>query len=122
MRWLKWLPVLLAAVVVGLSPSKASAVGKQPTAVGTGGAAASVDPLATQAAIDVPLLLAYGDGDLTRNFAGAFGHVSWRHISARFVGKIAREVYRFADYSSGFSATVQRLDISAINHNYDFVY
>ncbi len=40
-------------VVVALSPARAGAVGKQPTAVGTGGAAASVDPLATAAAIDV---------------------------------------------------------------------
>src|SRR4051812_41011579 len=53
MRWLKVLPVLLAAAVVAASPTKAGAVGKQPTAVGTGGAAASVDPLATAAAIDV---------------------------------------------------------------------
>src|SRR3954462_12874937 len=53
MRWVRWLPVTLAAVVVALSPTKAGAQAKQPTAVGTGGAAASVDPLATAAAIDV---------------------------------------------------------------------
>ena len=53
MRWLKVLPVVVAMVVVALSPAEAGAVGKQPTAVGTGGAAASVDPLATAAAIDV---------------------------------------------------------------------
>src|SRR3954467_9970032 len=53
MRWVRWLPVIVAAAVVALSPTKAGAVGKQPTAVGTGGAAASVDPLATAAAIDV---------------------------------------------------------------------
>src|SRR3954454_678555 len=53
MRWVRWLPVTLAAVVVALSPTKAGAQARQPTAVGTGGAAASVDPLATAAAIDV---------------------------------------------------------------------
>src|SRR3954447_23000220 len=53
MGWVKVLPVLLAAAVVAASPTKAGAVGKQPTAIGTGGAAASVDPLATAAAIDV---------------------------------------------------------------------
>src|SRR4051794_5766458 len=53
MRWVRWLPVTLAAVVVVLSPGRAGAQAKQPTAVGTGGAAASVDPLATAAAIDV---------------------------------------------------------------------
>src|SRR4051795_6675302 len=53
MRWVRWLPVTLAAVVVALSPTKAGAQAKQPTAVGSGGAAASVDPLATAAAIDV---------------------------------------------------------------------
>src|SRR3954462_8749871 len=53
MRWVRWLPVTLAAVVVALSPTKAGAQAKQPTAVGTGGAAASVDPLATAAAVDV---------------------------------------------------------------------
>src|SRR5215207_10436523 len=39
--------------VVALSAPSAGAQEKQPTANGTGGAAASVDPLATQAAIDV---------------------------------------------------------------------
>src|SRR4051794_7846438 len=53
MRWVRWLPVTLAAVVVVLSPGRAGAQAKQATAVGTGGAAASVDPLATAAAIDV---------------------------------------------------------------------
>jgi gamma-glutamyltranspeptidase/glutathione hydrolase len=53
MGWVRWLPVTVAAVVVALSPAKAGAQAKQPTAVGTGGAAASVDPLATAAAIDV---------------------------------------------------------------------
>ena len=53
MRWVRWLPVTVAAVVVALSPARAGAQAKQPTAVGTGGAAASVDPLATAAAIDV---------------------------------------------------------------------
>src|SRR3954471_1570019 len=53
MRWVRWLPTTVAAAVVALSPTKAGAVGKQPTALGTGGAAASVDPLATAAAIDV---------------------------------------------------------------------
>src|SRR3954467_1110726 len=53
MRWMRWLPVTAAAWVVALSPTKAGAQAKQPTAVGMGGAAASVDPLATAAAIDV---------------------------------------------------------------------
>jgi gamma-glutamyltranspeptidase/glutathione hydrolase len=46
---------LLAAVaaIVALSAPVASADPKQPTATGTGGAAASVDRLATQAAVDV---------------------------------------------------------------------
>src|SRR4051812_9159753 len=42
-----------AAVVAMAAPVSAGAQSKQPTAVGTGGAASSVDPLATQAAIDV---------------------------------------------------------------------
>jgi gamma-glutamyltranspeptidase/glutathione hydrolase len=42
-----------AAACAALSAPVAAAQGKQPTANGTGGAAASVDPLATQAAIDV---------------------------------------------------------------------
>jgi gamma-glutamyltranspeptidase/glutathione hydrolase len=41
------------AVTVALGAPVAAAQTKQPTANGTGGAAASVDPLATQAAIDV---------------------------------------------------------------------
>src|SRR4051812_42813731 len=43
-----------AAVVAMAVPVSAGAQAKQPTAGGLGGAAASVDPLATQAAIDVP--------------------------------------------------------------------
>src|SRR4051794_16840297 len=53
MSWVRWLPVGMAALVVALSPAKAGAQAKQPTAIGKGGAASSVDPLATAAAIDV---------------------------------------------------------------------
>ena len=53
MRGIRWLPVGAAMAVVALSAPTAGAQEKQPTANGTGGAAASVDPLATQAAIDV---------------------------------------------------------------------
>src|SRR3954451_16313027 len=53
MKRLRWLPVGAAMAVVALSAPPARAQDKQPTATGTGGAAASVDPLATQAAIDV---------------------------------------------------------------------
>jgi gamma-glutamyltranspeptidase / glutathione hydrolase len=52
-RGFRWLPVGAAMAVVALSAPSAGAQEKQPTANGTGGAAASVDPLATQAAIDV---------------------------------------------------------------------
>jgi gamma-glutamyltranspeptidase/glutathione hydrolase len=47
-------PLGIAVVVLGLllAPATAVAQEKRPTAVGTGGAAASVDPLATRAAID----------------------------------------------------------------------
>src|SRR3954470_19026457 len=47
-RWL-----LVGAVTIALAAPAAQAQEKQGTAVGTGGAAASVDPLATQAAITV---------------------------------------------------------------------
>src|SRR4051794_2669047 len=47
-RWL-----LVGAVTIALAAPAAQAQEKQGTAVGTGGAAASVDPLATQAAIAV---------------------------------------------------------------------
>src|SRR3954470_11445437 len=53
MKALRWLPVGAAMAVVALSAPSARAQDKQPTATGTGGAAASVDPLATNAAIDV---------------------------------------------------------------------
>jgi gamma-glutamyltranspeptidase/glutathione hydrolase len=53
MMRLRWLPVGAAMAVVALSAPPAGAQDKQPTATGTGGAAASVDPLATNAAIDV---------------------------------------------------------------------
>ena len=53
MMRLRWLPVGAAMAVVALSAPPARAQDKQPTATGTGGAAASVDPLATNAAIDV---------------------------------------------------------------------
>jgi gamma-glutamyltranspeptidase/glutathione hydrolase len=53
MRGIRWLPVGAAMAVVALSAPTAGAQDRQPTANGTGGAAASVDPLATQAAIDV---------------------------------------------------------------------
>jgi gamma-glutamyltranspeptidase/glutathione hydrolase len=53
MKRLRWLPVGAAMAVVALSAPQARAQEKQPTATGTGGAAASVDPLATNAAIDV---------------------------------------------------------------------
>src|SRR4051794_12062689 len=53
MKRLRWLPVGAAMAVVGLTAPSAGAQDRQPTANGTGGAAASVDPLATQAAIDV---------------------------------------------------------------------
>jgi gamma-glutamyltranspeptidase/glutathione hydrolase len=42
----------LLFVVPATAPARDAAPAKQPTAVGTGGAAATVDPLATQAAID----------------------------------------------------------------------
>ena len=54
MKALRWLPVGAAMAVVALSAPSARAQDKQPTATGTGGAAASVDPLATNAAIDAP--------------------------------------------------------------------
>ena len=53
MRAIRWLPVGAAMAVVALSAPAAGAQEKQATANGRGGAAASVDPLATQAAIDV---------------------------------------------------------------------
>jgi gamma-glutamyltranspeptidase/glutathione hydrolase len=53
MTRLRWLPVAAAMAVVALSAPPAGAQDKQPTATGTGGAAASVDPLATNAAVDV---------------------------------------------------------------------
>jgi gamma-glutamyltranspeptidase/glutathione hydrolase len=53
MMRLRWLPVGAAMAVVALSAPPARAQDKLPTATGTGGAAASVDPLATNAAIDV---------------------------------------------------------------------
>jgi gamma-glutamyltranspeptidase/glutathione hydrolase len=53
MKRLRWLPVGAAMAVVALSAPSARAQDKHPTATGTGGAAASVDPLATNAAIDV---------------------------------------------------------------------
>src|SRR3954466_4922412 len=50
------LPAVLAAallfVIPATAPARDTAPAKQPTAVGTDGAAATVDPLATQAAID----------------------------------------------------------------------
>src|SRR3954462_9965980 len=49
MRWV----VAVGAVATILAAPVAAAQEKQPTAVGVNGAAASVDPLATQAAIDV---------------------------------------------------------------------
>src|SRR4051812_26098955 len=48
---IRWLAA--AAAIAGLAAPAAMAQEKQPTANGTGGAASSVDPLATQAAIDV---------------------------------------------------------------------
>ena len=51
-RRVGWLPAGVA-VMVALTAPVATAQEKQPTANGSGGAAASVDPLATQAAIDV---------------------------------------------------------------------
>src|SRR3954462_10680805 len=53
MKRLRWLPVGAAMAVVALSAPSARAQDKVPTVTGTGGAAASVDPLATNAAIDV---------------------------------------------------------------------
>src|ERR1700742_946796 len=53
MKRLRWLPVGAAMAVVAVSAPAARAQDKQPTAQGTGGAAASVDPLATNAAVDV---------------------------------------------------------------------
>src|SRR3954467_325747 len=52
MREVRLLAAFLAAAALASAPA-AFAQSKQPTADGTGGAAASVDPLATQAAIDV---------------------------------------------------------------------
>ena len=46
------LAAVLAAPAVAPARESRAAPAKQPTAVGTGGAAATVDPLATQAAID----------------------------------------------------------------------
>jgi gamma-glutamyltranspeptidase/glutathione hydrolase len=53
MKRLRWLPVGAAMAVVALTAPPVQAQDRQPTATGTGGAAASVDPLATNAAIDV---------------------------------------------------------------------
>jgi gamma-glutamyltranspeptidase/glutathione hydrolase len=52
MRRVRWLPAATMAAMA-LSAPVAAAQEKQPTADGTKGAASSVDPLATQAAIDV---------------------------------------------------------------------
>ena len=52
-RAMRWLPVGAAMATVALAAPTAGAQEKTPTANGSGGAAASVDPLATQAAIDV---------------------------------------------------------------------
>lgn len=52
-RGIRRLPIAAAMAVVALSAPVASAQDRQPTAQGTGGAAASVDPLATNAAIAV---------------------------------------------------------------------
>jgi len=52
-RGIRWLPVAAAMAAVALTAPSARAQEKQATANGSGGAAASVDPLATQAAIDV---------------------------------------------------------------------
>jgi hypothetical protein len=46
------LVTLVSTAVVGLPGAPAAAQEKQPTAAGSGGAAASVDPLASQAAVD----------------------------------------------------------------------
>jgi gamma-glutamyltranspeptidase/glutathione hydrolase len=56
MRGVRWLPAGVA-VMVALAAPVATAQVKEPTATGSGGAASSVDPLATKAAIDV---LAHG--------------------------------------------------------------
>src|SRR3954465_15589509 len=53
MKRLRWLPVGAAMAVVALSAPSARAQDKVPTVTGTGGAAASGAPLATNAAIDV---------------------------------------------------------------------
>src|SRR3954466_13897145 len=53
MKRLRWLPVGAAMAVVALSAPAARAQDKQAKPNGTGGGAASVDPLATNAAIDV---------------------------------------------------------------------
>jgi len=52
-RGIRWLPVAGAMAAVALTAPSVRAQERQPTANGSGGAAASVDPLATQAAIDV---------------------------------------------------------------------
>jgi gamma-glutamyltranspeptidase/glutathione hydrolase len=54
-RLLGWLGVLALALVVasGRAPTAAALQGSQPTAIGTGGAAASVDRNATHTAIDI---------------------------------------------------------------------
>jgi gamma-glutamyltranspeptidase / glutathione hydrolase len=51
MLLLRLLTVVLIAIVL-FDPQIALAQGKQPKAIGSGGAAATVDALATQAAID----------------------------------------------------------------------
>ena len=40
---------------------------------------------AEKATVDVPLLLAYGDGDLTRNFSGAFARYACASDATLFV-------------------------------------
>ena len=47
--------------------------------------APSATAAAFAAAIDVPLLLAYGDGDLTRNFTGAFARYERASDATLFV-------------------------------------
>jgi len=62
-----------------------------------------------------------GQSEFLCHFLCAIGHRGRRHVTARFVRHVAREVRRFADNAAAFSATLERFLVRAFDYDFEAI-